>query len=1266
MKNVLKSFAAFIFAALAISSCANSELVPETPKGPTHTVKFTSGVPETKTDMDINPESKAVTYTWTDEDLNRLTVYENGVEGTIDTENSSISAASLVIYATFEGEPTDDAKEYTAVLNGVVGNQTPRVDENSYDEEADVLVAKPITATAAAGIEFQFRRAVAVNKMNLLDLPVGETLSTVKITSDKPISGKIVGNDWSEESLGYSIELTVNEEIPANGKLTLYYMAIPVEGAILTVDAKIGTDSYLKKFDKTLTTEAGNVKGYSVGLKKQASIKITENFNSDKTTSTTYGGANVSQEIASKWDYEWTFGGNVYANQNSLRFGTPSATGYVQNSTILNNIPAGVEFTVKIYAAIWNGDDAKLLVTYNDEDQEEAPANPEVANSNNTKYDASHFTNANTFTFTKVADKNEIKIGNASKRLMVDKVEISYEGDAPSAINANDISDVAAAGVDGETFNFSVVNIIGTPTAIPDGQIVTAASVNGNTVTYTVSENEAYAPREGSIIIKVGEESKTVLVSQLGKVPDYEGEGTLESPYTVADALLKIKTLAPGTSSEKVYVAGPIKSIDSFNSTYGSITYVIGEGEITLDIFGGLDFGGNKFSAESDISEGQTVVVYGSLKDYSGTKEMDSNNELVSVNGKTYLLKSISVIGAKDKFDQGDSFSNEGATVTAYYRGSKENTTVTDDAIFSGYDGTKLGLQDITVSYTEDGIIKTTTYQVSVANATPISINVAEYDSSKGKVTVTAGGVPVTEAKIGTEIVVTVTTETGFVVDVFTVNGQAQTLTNGVYQFTMSEDEVTIAVTFKEKPAGYERITELSDITSASYVIAAKVGEKYYAMPTTFAEKPTGAEITVTDNVIEASDATDYIWTVSKTGDTYTFSKDGSNLGYKSSTNWQKDGDNTTFNIALGTSTAKGMIGGTFAVKNESSSRLILYNGTVFGAYADGQTQNSYYYVELFKLEDKRTPQALTFTPTDGSYDLYLKTGTIPTLLGAQTSVSYTSSDTSVADVDSSTGTITAHKVGTTTITATAEATTVYKGATATYILTVTDSTPRINLNAPTNLTWNESTKTLSWDDTNTDNGAHGTNYKYQYSINGGSSWSDAKTSTTAVLSITSTTIIKVKAVAITSATHNSSSEVSKECVISVTSTTVTKSISDISGTTSDGTKVSEMTLDDVIKASASSSGNNGKVYDSGKEWRLYQSDNGTVTISATSGHTIESITFTYTNSNKGYLQCGNDTVNSDTSYNVSGNSVKFTVKTTTSGKTNGQVRITKISVTYK
>ena len=128
---------------------------------------------------------------------------------------------------------------------------------------------------------------------------------------------------------------------------------------------------------------------------------------------------------------------------------------------------------------------------------------------------------------------------------------------------------------------------------------------------------------------------------------------------------------------------------------------------------------------------------------------------------------------------------------------------------------------------------------------------------------------------------------------------------------------------------------------------------------------------------------------------------------------------------------------------------------------------------------------------------------------------------------------------------------------------------------------------------------------------------------------------------------------------------TVSKNISDISGKPTDGTKVSTMTLDNVITASASTSGNNGKVYSSGAQWRLYQSDKGTITISAKSGYTIKTVKFTYTTSNSGVLKKGSTNLTSGTTDTVNASSVTYSVGNTGSA-TNGQVRVTAIEVVYQ
>ena len=128
--------------------------------------------------------------------------------------------------------------------------------------------------------------------------------------------------------------------------------------------------------------------------------------------------------------------------------------------------------------------------------------------------------------------------------------------------------------------------------------------------------------------------------------------------------------------------------------------------------------------------------------------------------------------------------------------------------------------------------------------------------------------------------------------------------------------------------------------------------------------------------------------------------------------------------------------------------------------------------------------------------------------------------------------------------------------------------------------------------------------------------------------------------------------------------TTVGVNISDYatahSWTGSGGGPYTSVTIDANVTATVSGGGNTGKYY---TDWRLYQTESATITIETTSG-TISSITFTYTNSNGGSLYDGSTAKSSGTAITVSGASKTLSVGSTT-GKTNGQVRITAISVTY-
>ena len=118
---------------------------------------------------------------------------------------------------------------------------------------------------------------------------------------------------------------------------------------------------------------------------------------------------------------------------------------------------------------------------------------------------------------------------------------------------------------------------------------------------------------------------------------------TAETAYTIAKAKELID--AGKGLSESVYVKGTVsQASEKLDATYGSLSYYISDDGTTgneLQVYGGLSFEGKKFTSVDDIKVGDVVVVYGKLKKYNTTYELDKNNILISLNGKTTGITNI-------------------------------------------------------------------------------------------------------------------------------------------------------------------------------------------------------------------------------------------------------------------------------------------------------------------------------------------------------------------------------------------------------------------------------------------------------------------------------------------------------------------------------------------------------------------------------------------------------------------------------------------------
>ena len=116
----------------------------------------------------------------------------------------------------------------------------------------------------------------------------------------------------------------------------------------------------------------------------------------------------------------------------------------------------------------------------------------------------------------------------------------------------------------------------------------------------------------------------------------------------------------------------------------------------------------------------------------------------------------------------------------------------------------------------------------------------------------------------------------------------------------------------------------------------------------------------------------------------------------------------------------------------------------------------------------------------------------------------------------------------------------------------------------------------------------------------------------------------------------------------------------------SDVTCYTSFSLDNNITISTTGKPNCGSFWGTTTiDWRLYQNKNGNVIVSATSDYILKSVKFTFSVSNNGTLLNNNGgALISNESVSITGNSVTFTVGNSGSA-TNGQVKVTAISVTY-
>lgn len=230
-------------------------------------------------------------------------------------------------------------------------------------------------------------------------------------------------------------------------------------------------------------------------------------------------------------------------------------------------------------------------------------------------------------------------------------------------------------------------------------------------------------------------------------MPSPEHAGTLEDPYTVEDAY---KAIDKGTGLANVYVRGITAGIvTSWSSQFNNISFNISDDGLTtgkvLQAYRCVTSEAHAIASDSDVPNGATVVMYGTLKKYNSTYELDQGCYIAA-----YTAPANPIIGLTPnslEFIEGGeakqvtvSYESFGAQPTITVEGTPAyvscqvdglTVTVTPTAIgnetvtIKGTNGTEVATADLTVSVSSShGHVADDPYTVAEALAAPLSAEV--------------------------------------------------------------------------------------------------------------------------------------------------------------------------------------------------------------------------------------------------------------------------------------------------------------------------------------------------------------------------------------------------------------------------------------------------------------------------------------------------------------------------------------------------------------
>ncbi len=267
--------------------------------------------------------------------------------------------------------------------------------------------------------------------------------------------------------------------------------------------------------------------------------------------------------------------------------------------------------------------------------------------------------------------------------------------------------------------------------------------------------------------------------------------------FTKADAITVTAAIALIPNADDAvadqFVEGYVCTVGTSVSSGQMTYYISADGTETnrLQVFKGKALNNADFTSAEDLAIGDKVVVYGELKNYNGTPEMNSGNYIVEKVAKGDV-QSVVISGeaTHGAYEGGDAFDPAGLTVTATYASGFQEDVTASATWSPATITTQSGNTDVTASFGgKTSAAKTVNISL---NKYTVTFNTSVYGGTWG---IQKAGEPISSGNYfpkGTVLTVVTNPVAGYALGSITVNDEP--LVGN--EITIGTENITVAVEF--------------------------------------------------------------------------------------------------------------------------------------------------------------------------------------------------------------------------------------------------------------------------------------------------------------------------------------------------------------------------------------------------------------------------------------------------------------------------------------